>query len=73
MIEGTGMSDLFWLSEAQMRRLAPLLPEDARGKRRVDDRRVVSGIIFVIRGGLRWRDAPPGYGSHETLHNRFVR
>ncbi len=40
---------------------------------RVNDRRVVSGIIFVIQGGLRWRDAPPGYGPHRTLYNRFVR
>jgi putative transposase len=37
------------------------------------DRRVLSGIIFVIKGGLRWRDAPPGYGPHKTLYNRFVR
>ncbi len=40
---------------------------------RVDDRRVVSGIIFVIRNGLRWRDAPAEYGPHKTLYNRFVR
>jgi transposase len=39
----------------------------------VDDRRVLSGIIFVIKGGLRWRDAPLGCGPHKTLHNRFVR
>jgi hypothetical protein len=45
----------------------------ARGIPRVDDRRVLSGIIFVIKGGLRWRDAPPGYGPHKTLQNRFVR
>jgi hypothetical protein len=34
---------------------------------------VLSGIIFVIKGGLRGRDAPPGYGPHKTLNNRFVR
>jgi transposase len=39
----------------------------------VDDRRVLSGIIFVIKGALRWRDAPAGYGPHKTLYNRFVR
>jgi transposase len=39
----------------------------------VDDRRVVSGIIYVIRNGLRWRDAPAVYGPHKTLYNRFVR
>ena len=40
---------------------------------RVDDRRIVSGIIFVIRNGLRWRDAPAGYGPHKTIYNRFIR
>ena len=40
---------------------------------RVDDRRVISGIIFVIRNGLRWRDAPREYGPHKTIYNRFVR
>ena len=39
----------------------------------VDDRRVLSGIIFIIRNGLRWRDAPAVHGPHETLYNRFVR
>jgi transposase len=39
----------------------------------VDDRRVVSGIVYVIRNGLQWKDAPLGYGPHKTLYNRFVR
>ena len=39
---------------------------------RVDDRRVISGIVFVIKGGRRWREAPPGYGPHKTLYNRFM-
>ena len=67
------MSDLFWLSEAQMRRLAPLLPSDTRGKPRVDDRRVISGIVHVLRSGGRWVDAPAVYGPRKTLYNRFVR
>ena len=66
------MSDLFWLSEAQMRRIEPHFPL-SHGVARVDDRRVISGIIFVIRNGLRWRDAPPAYGPHKTIYNRFVR
>jgi len=41
--------------------------------RGVDDRRIVSGIIFVIRNGLRWRDAPREYGPHKTIYNRFIR
>ena len=57
------MSDLPLLSAAQMRRLAPLFPR-SRGLRRVDDRRVISGIIYVIRHGLQWKDAPRGYGPH---------
>jgi transposase len=60
------------LTPAQMRRIRPHFPL-SHGIPRVDDRRVLSGIIFVIKGGLRWRDAPPGYGPHKTLYNRFVR
>jgi transposase len=63
----------FWLSEAQFARLEPLLPNKPRGVPRVDDRRVISGIIHVIRGGLMWRDAPAAYGPPKTLYNRFVR
>ena len=66
------MSDLFWLSEAQMRRIEPYFPL-SHGVPRVDDRRVISGIIFVIRNGLRWRDAPRDYGPHKTIYNRFIR
>ncbi len=66
------MSNLFWLSEAQMRRIEPWFPL-SHGVPRVDDRRVISGIIFVIRNGLRWRDAPKDYGPHKTIYNRFVR
>jgi transposase len=67
------MSDLFWLTEAQMARLAPLLPRDTRGVPRVDDRRVISGIVQVLRSGGRWVDAPAAYGPRKTLYNRFVR
>jgi transposase len=59
------MSDLFWLTDAQMARLEPFFPK-SHGKPRVDDRRVVSGIIFINRNGLRWRDAPAAYGPHKT-------
>ena len=66
------MTDLIWLSEAQMRRIEPYFPL-SHGVPRVDDRKVISGIIFVIRNGLRWRDAPADYGPHKTIYNRFVR
>ena len=52
------MSDLYWLTDDQMERLRPHFPR-SHGKPRVDDGRVLSGIIFVNRNGLRWRDAPP--------------
>ena len=66
-------SDIFWLTDDQFGRLQPLLPNKSRGVPRVDDCRVISGIIHVIRNGLRWRDAPAVYGPHKTLYNRFVR
>ena len=67
------MSDYFWLNDEQFRRLAPLLPTDTRGVARVDDRRVISGIVHVLKSGGRWVDAPPVYGPRKTLYNRFVR
>ena len=66
------MSDLIWLTEAQMHKIEPYFPL-SHGVPRVDDRRIISGIIFVIRNGLRWRDAPAEYGPHKTIYNRFIR
>ena len=66
------MNDLFLLSEEQMARISPYFPL-SHGVPRVDDRRVVSGIVYVIKNGLQWRDAPSHYGPHKTLYNRFVR
>lgn len=66
------MDDLLLLSDAQMRRIEPYFPL-SHGVPRVDDRRVLSGILFVIRNGLRWRDAPAAYGPPKTIYNRFIR
>ena len=66
------MSDLFWLTDAQMERLKPFFPL-SHGVQRVDDKRVLSGIIFFNRNGLRWRDAPTEYRPPKTLYNRWVR
>ena len=66
------MSDLIWLSEKQMERISPYFPL-SHGVPRVDDRRIISGIIFVLKNGLRWRDAPKDYGPHKTIYNRFIR
>ena len=66
------MSDLYWLTDEQMARLKPFFPL-SHGVPRVEDRRVLSGIIFINRNGLRWRDAPADYGPHKTLYNRWFR
>lgn len=66
------MTEMFLLSEDQMARISPFFPL-SHGMPRVDDRRVISGIIFVIRNGLRWRDVPASYGPHKTIYNRFIR
>lgn len=65
------MSDLYWLTDEQMA-LSPYFPK-SHGKPRVDDRRVLSGIICVNRNGLRWRDAPKDNDPHKTLYNRWKR
>ena len=66
------MSDQFWLNKEQLVRIERYFPL-SHGVPRVDDRRVIRGIIHVIRNGLRWRDAPEVYGPHKTLYNRFIR
>jgi len=66
------MSELYWLTDAQIDRLRPFFPK-ARGKPRVDDRRVLSGIIFIQRNGLMWKHAPRDYGPPKTLYNRWKR
>ena len=60
------MSDLFLLSRAQMDRIKPFFPR-SHGVPRVDDRRVVSGIVYVIRNGLQWKDAPRAYGPRVSV------
>ena len=65
--------DCFWLTGDQFARIKPHLPTDTRGKPRVDDRRVISGIVHVLKSGGRWVDAPSVYGPRKTLYNRYVR
>jgi len=64
---------LFWFSDDQWAQIQPLLPTDVRGKPRVDGRRVISGILHVLKIGCRWVDLPPEYGPYTTIYNRFVR
>ena len=65
------MSDLFRLTDQQMQRIEPYFPLSP-GTPQADERRVLSGIIFVIRNGLRWSDAPRDRGPHKTIYNRFT-
>ncbi len=67
------MTGTFWLSEEQFNKIRPLLPNKPRGVPRVDDRRVLSGIIFCLQRGYRWSDVPPEYGPSKTLYNRYKR
>ncbi len=60
------------MSKAQVERSRPLSPK-SRGKPRVDDRQVLSGIIFIQRNGLMWKHAPAAYGPPKTLYNRWKR
>lgn len=53
-----------WLSDEEWARIEPLLPRGRKGARRVDDRRVISGIVHMLRSGARWRDCPPEFGPY---------
>jgi transposase len=67
------MSRLFWLSDEAWAAIEPHLPMNQAGARRVDDRRVISGILHVLKSGCRWKDCPADYGPPTTIHNRFNR
>ena len=61
------------LSDEEWRIVQPLLPIPGKGGHRVDDRRVVNGIFYVLRTGAPWRDLPDRYGPYTTVYNRFNR
>src|SRR5579863_6557068 len=65
--------NLFWLTDTQWAKIEPHLPTGVRGNPRVDDRRVISGILHVLKSGCRWCDCPPEYGPYTTVYNRFAR
>jgi transposase len=67
------MADSFWLSKEQWAVLEPFMPQNQPGARRVDDRRVISGIVHMLKTGGRWRDCPEAYGPHTTVYNRYNR
>ena len=67
------MSRLFWLDDEAWAAIEPHLPKNQPGARRVDDRRVISGILHVLKTGCRWQDCPAEYGPSTTIYNRFNR
>jgi len=67
------MARLFWLSDEAWAAIDPHLPRGKPGKPRVDDRRVISGILHVLKTGCRWRDTPAEYGPSTTIYNRYNR
>jgi transposase len=67
------MANEFWLSDKQWLAIEPCMPTNQPGARRVDDRRVISGIIHVLKSGCRWRDCPSVYGPYTTIYNRWNR
>lgn len=67
------MSNLFWLNDEAWAAIEPHLPRNQPGARRVNDRRVISGILHVLKTGCRWKDCPREYGPPTTIYNRFNR
>lgn len=67
------MGRLFWLNDEHWAAIEPFMPQNQPGARRVDDRRVISGIVHVLKTGCRWVDCPQEYGPHTTNYNRFNR
>jgi len=67
------MASEFWFSDEQWAKIEPQLPQNRSGAHRVDDRRVISGIVHVLKSGCRWQDCPAKYGPATTIYNRFRR
>ena len=67
------MAGEFWLDDQQWAAIEPLLPKNQSGAHRKDDRRIISGIIHVLKAGCRWQDCPAMYGPPTTIYNRFHR
>lgn len=67
------MAAEYWLDDGAWAAIEPLLPKSQPGARRVDDRRIISGIVHVLRSGCRWKDCPAVYGPPTTVYNRWNR
>ncbi len=64
-------ANLFWFSDEQGVKIVPHLPTNQPGPKRKDNRRILSGIMHVLKIGCRWQDCPKDYGPHKTIYNRF--
>jgi transposase len=72
--DGVAMArQVTWLSDVEWARIEPLLPRGRKGAHRVDGRRVISGIVHMLRIGAPWRTCSPEYGRYTTVYNRFNR
>ena len=72
-MDRTNMPNEYWLGDKAWAAIEPLLPKIYAGARRQDDRRIISGIVHVLRSGCRWKDCPAVYGPSTTVYNRFNR
>lgn len=61
--------EVYWLLNAEWEAIQPHLPNGRRGARRVDDRRVISGVMHMLRSGRRWKDCPTVYGPYTAIYN----
>ena len=66
-------ANLFWLNDPQWAKIEPLIPMNSPGPKPQNNRRILSGIIHVLKTGCRWQDCPPEYGPYTTVYNRFNR
>ncbi len=66
-------ANVYWLSDAEWAAIEPHVPKPGRGPDRKDDRRVISGIVHMLRSGAPWRTCPAVYGPYTTVYNRFNR
>ncbi len=67
------MSTRFDLTDKEWALMEPLLPQGLRGARRLDDRKILNGIFYILRTGSPWRDVPERYGPYTTCYNRYNR
>jgi transposase len=61
------------LTDGEWALMEPWLPRSPKGRPRLDDRRVLNGIVWKIRSGSAWRDVPARYGPWQSVYTRFRR